>query len=307
MSQAPLKSSLALAAGAPASTTVTTDASGLTTALATLPGGAPAYVARPSDSGAWPVILIAQEIFGLHAHIRDVARRFAKIGYYAIAPDYLIRYGDPAAAPDIDAIRAIVARVPDAVTMSVFDDALAFAAKQGGDAARAAITGFCWGGRIAWLYAAHRPDLKACVPWYGRLDGAHTDEHPRWPVDLAGDIHVPTLGLYGGADPSIPVAARVLCGLSRQLSSRHCGAGLGAHARFSDKARRLTLSEIAGDAFDLPIAVTRRIEAAATADLGRLRSRFGLCGGAARIGFRQRPSRRVGQRRPVGWICGRRR
>jgi len=205
MSQAPLKSSLALAAGAPASTTVTTDASGLTTALATLPGGAPAYVARPSDSGAWPVILIAQEIFGLHAHIRDVARRFAKLGYYAIAPDYLIRYGDPAAAPDIDAIRAIVARVPDAVTMTVFDDALAFAAKQGGDATRAAVTGFCWGGRIAWLYAAHRPDLRACVPWYGRLDGPHTPAQPLWPIDLSGELRVPTLGLYGGDDPMIPV------------------------------------------------------------------------------------------------------
>ena len=230
MSQDPLKSSLALAAGAPASTTVTTDASGLTTALATLPGGAPAYVARPSNGGAWPVILIAQEIFGLHAHIRDVARRFAKIGYYAIAPDYLIRYGDPAAAPDIDAIRAIVARVPDAVTMTVFDDALAFAAKQGGDAARAAITGFCWGGRIAWLYAAHRPDLKACVPWYGRLDGAHTDEHPRWPVDLAGDIHVPTLGLYGGADPSIPVD------LVQTLQARLTAAGAPAEIVVYDGA-----------------------------------------------------------------------
>ena len=118
-----------------------------------LPGGAPAYVSRPSTGQNWPVVLIAQEIFGLHEHIRDVARRFAKLGYFAIAPDYLILYGDPAAAPDIDAIRAIVARVPDAVTLAAFDEALAFAATQGGDATRAAVTGFCWGGRIAWLYA----------------------------------------------------------------------------------------------------------------------------------------------------------
>lgn len=205
MTQETSKSGYAAAAGAAAATTITTDAAGLTTAMVVLASGAPAYVARPSTGRKWPVILIAQEIFGLHEHIRDVTRRFAKLGYCAIAPDYLIRYGDPAAAPDIEAIRAIVARAPDAVTLAVFDEALAYAATQGGDAARAAVTGFCWGGRIAWLYAAHRPALKACVPWYGRLDGPHTAEQPRWPVDLAGDLRVPTLGLYGGDDPMIPV------------------------------------------------------------------------------------------------------
>jgi carboxymethylenebutenolidase len=199
------KSGNEAAAGVAASTVVTTDAAGLTKAMIALPGGAPAYVARPATGRNWPVVLIAQEIFGLHEHIRDVARRFAKLGYFAIAPDYLIRYGDPAAAPDIEAIRAIVARVPDAVTLAVFDEALAWAATQGGDVARAAVTGFCWGGRIAWLYAAHRPALKACVPWYGRLDGPHTPAQPRWPVDIAGDLRVPTLGLYGGDDPMIPV------------------------------------------------------------------------------------------------------
>ena len=199
------KSGYAPATGVCAPTTITTDAEGLAVGLSVLPSGAPAYIARPSSGHDWPVMLIAQEIFGLHEHIRDVARRFAKLGYFAIAPDYLIRYGDPTAAPDIDAIRAIVARVPDDVTLAVFDEALVFAATQGSDAARAAIVGFCWGGRIAWLYAAHRPALKACVPWYGRLDGAHTVEQPRWPIDLAGDIRVPTLGLYGGADPGIPV------------------------------------------------------------------------------------------------------
>ena len=204
MTQEAPKSSYAPAVGHYAPTTIKTGAAGLTAVMVVLPCRAPAYVARPSEGRDWPVILIAQEIFGLHEHIRDVARRFARIGYYAIAPDYLIRYGDPAAAPDIDAIRAIVVRVPDSVTLSVFDDALAFAAVQGGDASRAAVTGFCWGGRIAWLFAAHRQDLKACVPWYGRLDGAHTSEQPRWPIDLADDLRVPTLGLYGGADSSIP-------------------------------------------------------------------------------------------------------
>ncbi len=205
MSQDTPKSGYASAIGACAPTTIKTDACGLETGMVVLPCGAPAYVARPSGGGLWPVMLIAQEIFGLHEHIQDVARRFAKLGYFAIAPDYLIRYGDPAVAPDIEAIRAIVVRVPDKVTLAVFDDALAYAASRGGEATRAAIVGFCWGGRIAWLFAAHCPDLKACIPWYGRLDGAHTAEQPRWPIDLARDIRAPTLGLYGGADPGIPV------------------------------------------------------------------------------------------------------
>ena len=205
MSQKAPRSGFASIIGAPAPTTITTSAVGLSEGMVVLPCGAPAYAARPSGDGVWPVILIAQEIFGLHEHIRDIARRFAKLGYYAIAPDYLIRYGDPVAAPDIAAIRAIVARVPDAVTLAVFDDALAFAATRGGDATRAAIVGFCWGGRIAWLYAAHRSDLTACVPWYGRLDGPRTEVQPSWPIDLAGDIRAPTLGLYGGDDQAIPV------------------------------------------------------------------------------------------------------
>ena len=195
---------LAAAAGAAAPTTISTDAEGLETEDATLPGGAPAYVARPAGASNMPIVLVAQEIFGLHEHIRDIARRFAKLGYLAIAPDYLIRYGDPAAAPDIDAIRAIVAKAPDSETMKVFDEALGLAQRKGGDLAHAAITGFCWGGRIAWLYAAHNTSLKACAPWYGRLDGPRTAQQPRWPIDVAASLKVPTLGLYGGADPSIP-------------------------------------------------------------------------------------------------------
>ena len=193
------------AAGAPSPSAIATDAQGLDTELTTLPGGAPAYIARPQTGGSLPIILVAEEIFGLHEHIRDIVRRFAKLGFVAIAPDFLIRYGDPQKAPDIDAIRAIVAKVPDAETMATFDQALACAASRGGDAGRAAITGFCWGGRIAWLYAVHNPRLRACIPWYGRLDGPHTSEQPRWPIDVAAQLKTPTLALYGGADPSIPV------------------------------------------------------------------------------------------------------
>ncbi|WP_424363382.1 dienelactone hydrolase family protein [Methylocystis parvus] len=194
----------AAAAGEVSIHVIRTDAEGLETGLATLPCGAPAYYARPHHGHNLPVVLVAQEIFGLHEHIRDIVRRFAKIGVFAIAPDFLIRHGDPMTAPDIDAIRAIVAKVPDAETMTAFDEALAWAEGKGGDASHAAITGFCWGGRIAWLYAAHNPRLAACVPWYGRLDGARTKEQPRWPIDVAGEIKVQTLGLYGGDDPSIP-------------------------------------------------------------------------------------------------------
>ena len=193
-----------VAAGGGGPKTILTSADGLETGMIDLPSGAPAYFARPAGGDDLPIVLVAQEIFGLHEHIRDVVRRLALLGLFAIAPDYLIRYGDPMRAPDIDAIRAIVARVPDAETMTVFDEALAYARRHGGDASHAAITGFCWGGRIAWLYAAHNPGLKACVPWYGRLDGPRTPEQPRWPIDVADEVKVPTLALYGGADPSIP-------------------------------------------------------------------------------------------------------
>lgn len=195
----------AQAAGAPAPSAIVTDAQGLAAGMTTLSGGAPAYFARPQAGADFPIILVAQEIFGLHEHIRDIVRRFAKLGFVAVAPDFLIRYGDPLQAPDIEAIRAIVARVPDAETMAIFDQALASAVDQGGDPARAAITGFCWGGRIAWLYAVHNPRLRACIPWYGRLDGPRTAEQPLWPIDVAAELKTPTLALYGGADPSIPL------------------------------------------------------------------------------------------------------
>lgn len=195
----------AAAAGAVSSHVIQTSAKGLEAGLVTLPGGAPAYYAKPEGARNPPVVLVAEEIFGLHEHIRDIVRRLAQLGLFAIAPDYLIRYGDPMAAPNIDAIRAIVARVPDVETMQVFDEALAFAESRGADRNHVAVTGFCWGGRIAWLYAAHNPRLAACIPWYGRLDGPRTPEHPCWPIDVVKDLSVPTLGLYGGDDPSIPL------------------------------------------------------------------------------------------------------
>ncbi|ARN81407.1 dienelactone hydrolase family protein [Methylocystis bryophila] len=167
-------------------------------------GDMPAYMARPTEAAHPPILIIVAEIFGLNDHIRDVVRRFAAEGYLAIAPDFFFRVGDPAKETDLAAIRAIIMKVPDEEAMRDFDAALAFADSSGGDAARAAITGFCWGGRMAWLYAAHNPKLKAVVPWYGRLDGERTKNQPQWPIDVADRLSVPYLGLYGGADPSIP-------------------------------------------------------------------------------------------------------
>lgn len=249
----------AQAAGAPASTAIVTDAQGLEAGMTTLPNGAPAYVARPRSGGVFPIILVAQEIFGLHEHIRDIVRRFAKLGFVAIAPDFLISYGDPQKAPDIEAIRAIVASVPDAETMATFDQALVCAAGRGGDAGRAAITGFCWGGRIAWLYAAHNPRLRACVPWYGRLDGPHTAEQPRWPIDVAAQLKTPTLALYGGADPSIPV--ELVETMRERLKQAQAPAEIivydGApHAFFADY-RENYRPDVARDAWDKALAFLR--------------------------------------------------
>ena len=166
----------------------------------------PAYLARPEAGANWPVVLVVQEIFGVHEHIRDVCRRLARQGYLALAPELYVREGDPKTAPDIDTIlKTIVPRVPDAQVMADLDAAADRAVAEGGDPARVAITGFCWGGRIVWLYAAHSRRLRAGVAWYGRLTGAVSDNTPRHPEDVAAEIAAPVLGLYGGADPGIPL------------------------------------------------------------------------------------------------------
>lgn len=197
------------AAGAPQTQTIiTTDARGLATGDVRIPtadGALPVFFAKPEKGENFPVVLVVQEIFGLHEHIRDVARRLAKLGFFAVAPELYVRHGDPSKAGDLAQIRAIVAKVADAEVLSDLDAALAWAGAQGGDLSRAAITGFCWGGRIVWLYAAHNPKLKAGVAWYGRLVGEANDKTPRFPVDLAGELRVPVLGLYGGADDGIPL------------------------------------------------------------------------------------------------------
>ena len=165
-----------------------------------------AYRAMPASGTGFGTILVVQEIFGVHAHIADMCRRFAKAGYYAIAPELYFRQGDPKSLSDTQALlREIVSKVPDAQVMGDLDSTVAFAKGEGkADTAKLGITGFCWGGRITWLYDAHNPAVKAGVAWYGRVVGDATALTPKHPIDFVKDLHGPVLGLYGGADSGIP-------------------------------------------------------------------------------------------------------
>lgn len=198
----------AMAAGPVQAAAIATDAAGLDAGPVLIPArdrDLPAYAARPKGDAPAPVVLVVQEIFGVHEYIRDICRRLAKQGYLAVAPELYVRQGDPTGIADIPTLmQTIVAKVPDEQVLSDLDAAAAWAVKSaGGDARRLAITGFCWGGRIAWLYAAHNPALKAAVAWYGRLAGESTANTPRHPLDIAAELKAPVLGLYGGADQGI--------------------------------------------------------------------------------------------------------
>jgi carboxymethylenebutenolidase len=190
-----------------AQTQVSTDTHGLTAGEVKVKvpdGEMPAYRAMPEGKGNLPTVIVVQEIFGVHEHIKDVCRRLAKAGYLAVAPELYARQGDVSRLSGIEEIRPIVAKVPDAQVMADLDATAKWAAANGGDAKKLAITGFCWGGRIVWLYSAHNPGLKAGVAWYGRVEGAPAALQPKNPVDLVGGMKAPVLGLYGGADAGIP-------------------------------------------------------------------------------------------------------
>jgi len=168
----------------------------------------PAYRSAPKGQTNLPVVLVISEIFGVHEYIADVTRRFAKAGYLAIAPELFVRQGDPSMYGEIAKLQAeVISKVPDAQVMADLDATLNWASKNGGNANRAAITGFCWGGRITWLYAAHNPKIKAGVAWYGRMEGQTSTNNPRHPIDLVTSLKAPVLGLYGGADTGIPVTS----------------------------------------------------------------------------------------------------
>lgn len=190
--------------------TITTPTDGLIAGEVSIPvegGSLPAYRAKPAGAGPFPIVMVVQEIFGVHEHIKDVCRRFAKEGYLAVATELFARQGNAASFTDTGAlIRELVSKVPDAQVMADLDATAAWAAKDGGDAARLGITGFCWGGRTTWLYAARNPKLKAGVAWYGRVTSAPTALQPMVPVNLVQKMNAPVLGLYGGKDGGIPMA-----------------------------------------------------------------------------------------------------
>jgi carboxymethylenebutenolidase len=195
--------------------TITTSSEGLEAGEIRIPtstGDVPAYRALPDEkkrgSKKVPLVLVVQEIFGVHEHIRDVCRRLAKLGYCAIAPELFYRQGDVSKLSGFDQIRGIVAKVPDAQVLTDLDATVAFAKGIAGvDTTKLAISGFCWGGRITWLYSAHSLALKAGVAWYGRLTGDKDDRRPQHPVDIATLLHAPVLGLYGGKVTGITLAS----------------------------------------------------------------------------------------------------
>ena len=204
-----LASGFALAVQPVSAETIKTDAEGLEAGEVKIPvkdGEMPAYRACPKAGESFPVILVVQEIFGVHEHIKDICRRLAKLGYLAVAPELYARQGDVSKLTDFqEIISKVVSKVPDAQVMSDLDATVAWAKKSGkGNTGKLGVTGFCWGGRIVWLYAAHNPDLKAGVAWYGRLVGKPDDLHPKNPIDLVASLKAPVLGLYGGADTGIP-------------------------------------------------------------------------------------------------------
>ena len=205
---AALTAGFALAVQPVSAATITTGSEGLEAGEVEIPtpdGAIAAYRAAPATGGPFPTVLVVQEIFGVHEHIKDICRRFAKLGFLAVAPELYARQGDVSQMKDFsEIISKVVSKVPDKQVMADLDAAVDWAGKHGGDTARLGVTGFCWGGRIVWLYAAHNPLLKAGVAWYGRLDAAKDDLHPANPIDLVAKLESPVLGLYGGADQGIP-------------------------------------------------------------------------------------------------------
>lgn len=205
-----LSTGFALAVQPVSAATISTDSEGLVVGEAAIGRGydtIPGYFARPSPGEKFPTVLVVQEIFGVHEHIKDVCRRLAKRGYLAVAPELFSRQGDVSKMKDVNEIlEKVVTKVPDGQVMKDLDATVAWAEMNNGDIKRLAITGFCYGGRITWLYAAHNPDVKAGVAWYGRLQGVASANQPKHPIDLVKELKAPVLGLYGGKDQGIPMS-----------------------------------------------------------------------------------------------------
>lgn len=204
-----LTAGFALAVRPISAQTITTGTNGLVAGEVKVPakgGDMPAYRAMPEKGSNFPVVLVVHEIFGVHEYIKDICRRFAKLGYLAISPDLYARQGRVDNLPNFDEIRKIVGQVPDQQVMEDLDATLEWAGKNKGNPARTGVTGFCWGGRIVWLYAAHQPKLKAGVAWYGPLvsRGTPSPLQPKAPIDVVAELKAPVLGLYGEDDQGIP-------------------------------------------------------------------------------------------------------
>ena len=205
-----LAAGFALAVQPVSAETITTDAEGLTLGEVNIPtrdGHIPAYRAMPIKGHMLPVIMVVQEIFGVHEHIKDICRRLAKVGYLAVSPELYVRQGEVSKMSETnDILTKVVSKVPDSQVMGDLDATVAWAQESGeGNIEKLGITGFCWGGRIVWLYAAHNPRVRAGVAWYGRLVGQLTELQPRHPIDVATLLKVPVLGLYGAEDQGIPL------------------------------------------------------------------------------------------------------
>jgi carboxymethylenebutenolidase len=244
----------ALAARPVSAAAIVTSDEGLVAGRVHVPSGdvqIGAYRAHPATGGPFPVVLVVHEIFGVHAYIEDVVRRLAKLGYFAIAPDLYQRQGDPTQLASVDLILSnVVAQVGDAQVLADLDATLAYAGADGhGDVTRAAITGFCWGGRIVWLYCAHSAKLRCGVAWYGRLVGDASEKTPKHPIDVAASMQAPVLGLYGSDDASIPQAT--VLAMRERLATAPSGSEIvvfpgaphGFHADYRDSYRVLAASE----------------------------------------------------------------
>jgi carboxymethylenebutenolidase len=206
----------------PAHATVVTDSDGLVEGEVQIPvadGQIPAYRAMPDKGGPFPLLLVVEEIFGVHEHIKDVCRRFAKQGYFAVTPELYSRLGDVVHMTDIKEVLATVNKAPDRLVMSDLDSTVAWAGQHSADPKRLGITGFCRGGRTVWMYAAHNPELKAGVAWYGPLTGTPNDAMPTNPIDVADRLKPPILGLYGGKDQGI--TADQIDAMTEKLKAAH--------------------------------------------------------------------------------------
>lgn len=192
-----------------AQTAIKTPTTGLTVGEVTIDVNGfkmPAYRALPAGKTNLPVVLVLSEIFGVHEYIADITHRFAREGYLAIAPELFVRQGDAQSYGEMAKLIAeVISKVPDAQVAGDLDATLAWAGANGGDLQRVGVTGFCWGGRQTWLYTAHSKSIKAGVAWYGRVVGAQNELTPRNPIDIAGQLNGPVLGLYGEADTGIPL------------------------------------------------------------------------------------------------------